>query len=186
MNLKPLAWMSLLVIFAASSATALADTGLYVGAGIGSAGVDETFDSFDFDDDVEAYRFLGGYRFGETFGIEAGYLNFGDFEQRTDLGNTTAITRLTADGWTLGGTLDLPVSDFVSLFGRGGVFVWDADVDVNGVRAAVDDDSNPYYGAGAKVSLTSNFSLVGDWTRYELDDVDTDVFSLGFEFRFGN
>ena len=175
----------MLVFGTAISATALADSGLYVGAGIGSASVEETFDSFDFNDDVEAYRFLGGYRFSDTFGIEAGYLNFGDFEQRTDLGATTAVTRLTADGWTLGGTLDLPVSDFVSLFGRGGVFIWDADVDVNGIRAAVDDDSNPYYGAGARVSLSDRFSLVGDWTRYELDDVDSDVFSLGFELRFG-
>ncbi len=186
MKFKSLAWMSLLATATVISGTALADPGLYVGAGIGSAGVDETFDAFDFDDDVEAYRFLAGYRFGETLGIEAGYLNFGDFEQRTDLGNTTAITRLTADGWTLGGTLDVPLTEFVTLLGRGGVFVWDADVDVNGVRAAVDDDSNPYYGAGARVSLTNNFSLIGDWTRYELDDVDSDVFSLGIEFRFGN
>ena len=93
---------------------------------------------------------------------------------------------MTADGWTLGGTLDLPLTESVSLFGRGGVFIWDADVDVNGVRAALDDDSNPYYGAGAKVSLSRNFSLVGDWTRYELDDIDSDVISLGIEFRFGN
>ena len=186
MNLKPVAWMSCIALGAAMSGTAAAESGLYLGGAIGSAGLDETFDSFDIDDDVEAYRLLGGYRFGETFGIEAGYLSFGDFEQRFDLNGTTAITRLTADGWTLGGTLDFPLTEAVSLFGRGGVFLWDADVDVNGVRAALDDDSNPYYGAGEKVDLSRNFSLVGDWTRYELDDVDSDVISLGIEFRFGN
>ncbi len=65
------------------------------------------------------------------------------------------------------------------------MFVWDADVDVNGLPAAVDDDSNPYYGLGAKFAFSPNLSLLGDWTRYELDEVNSDVISLGFEYRFG-
>jgi len=164
---------------------ATADSGLYLGAGVGAASLAEDFDGLRIDDEVEAYRILGGLQLGKNLGLELGYQNFGDFEQRVDLGGTTAITRLTADGWTLGGTLGLPLGDYVSLFGRGGLFVWDADIEVNGVRAAVDDDSNPYYGGGAKVAFSERFSLLGDWTRYELDDVDTDVISIGFEYRFG-
>lgn len=165
---------------------AAADSGLYVGAGIGSASVAEDFAGFEIDDDTEAYRLLGGLQFGDTFGLEAGYQNFGDFVETFQLGNTTAVSRLSADGWTFGGTLGFPLTDTMSLFGRGGIFVWDADVEINGIREAVDDDSNPYYGVGAKVGFTPNFSLVGDWTRYELDDVDSDVISIGFEYRFGN
>ena len=186
MHLRLLTLLPVAAAGLAVSGAASADSGLYLGAGIGSASLAEDFDGFDVDDDTESYRILGGLQLGDALGIEAGYMNFGDFEERIDLGGSTAVTRLTADGWTLGGTLSMPLSDAVSLFGRGGIFVWDADVEVNGVRAAVDDDSNPYYGGGAKVSFTPNFSLVGDWTRYELDDVDTDVLSLGFEYRFGN
>ena len=165
---------------------ALADSGLYLAGSIGTANLEEDFDGFTVSDDVEAFRILGGWQFGDTLGIEAGYQNFGDFEETIDLGGTLARTVLTADGWTIGGTLGMPVGEQFSLFGRAGVFVWDADVRVDGIRAAVDDDSNPYYGGGAKVDITPSFSLVGDWTRYELDDVDSDVISLGFEYRFGN
>ncbi len=166
-------------------ATVWADSGFYVAGSIGSATLDEDFDGFDVDDDVESFRILGGWKFNDAFGIEAGYVDFGTFEERIDLGAVTALTELTADGWTFGGTLAAPLSDQFSVFGRAGVFVWDADIDVDGIRAAVEDDSNPYYGGGAKFYFTPNFSLVGDWTRYELDDVDSDVISLGFEYRFG-
>jgi hypothetical protein len=186
MDFKVKIFLTLLPFGIAMPSVSAADSGFYLGASIGSASLEEDFDGFDVDDDTEAYRVIGGLQFGETFGIEAGYQNFGDFTERFDLGGTTAITRLTADGWTLGGTVGIPVGESASLFGRGGIFVWDADVEIDGIRAAVDDDSNPYYGVGAKVDFTRNFSLVGDWTRYELDDVDSDVISLGFEFRFGN
>lgn len=177
---------ALALIAAATLGTAAqADTGLYLGAGVGAATVDEDFSGFDIDDDVEAYRVLGGLQLGDTLGIEVGYQNFGDFEERFDLGGVTSVTRLTADGWTLGGTLGLPLTDSISIFGRAGIFVWDADVEVNGVRSAVDDDSNPYYGVGGKVGFTDRFSLVGDWSRFELDETDLDVVSLGFEYRFG-
>lgn len=167
-------------------AAASAESGLYIGAGLGSAGVAEEFEGFDFDDDVAAYRFLAGLNLGGRFGIEAGYQNFGNFEESFDIGGFPSRARLTAEGWTLGGTLSLPLTDFFSVFGRGGLFLWEADIELDGIRAAVEDDSNPYYGAGAKVGVTRNLSLTGDWTRYELDSVDTDVFSVGFEYRFGN
>ena len=183
MKKAPLALLSVLFLV---PVLAQAESGFYVSGSIGSATLDENFDGFDVDDDVESYRLLAGIQFSELFSIEGGYQNFGDFRETIDLGGTTAVTRLTADGWTLGGTLGAPVSEQFSLFGRAGVFMWDADVRVNGIRAAVDDDSNPYYGGGAKFAVTPNFSLVGDWTRYELDDVDTDVISIGFQYRFGN
>lgn len=163
-----------------------AESGFYVAGSIGSATLDEGFDDFRIDDDAESYRLLAGWQISDSFGIEAGYLDFGTFEERIDLGGTTALTEVSADGWTLGGTIAAPLSEQFSILGRAGVFVWDADVDVNGLRAAVDDDSNPYYGGGARFEVTPNFSLLGDWTRYELDDVDTDVISIGFQYRFGN
>jgi hypothetical protein len=41
-----------------------------------------------------------------------------------------------------------------------------------------------YYGGGAKFAITDRLSLLGDWTRYELEDTESDVVSLGFTFRF--
>lgn len=162
-----------------------AESGLYLAGSIGSASLEEDFDGFNVNDDVASYRLLAGWQLGDAFGIEAGYLDFGTFEQRVDLGGATALTQLSANGWTLGGTLAAPLTEQFSIVGRAGVFVWDADIAVDGIREAVDDDSNPYYGAGARFAFTPNLWLLGDWTRYELDDVNSDVISLGFEYRFG-
>ena len=63
---------------------------------------------------------------------------------------------------------------------------FDGDSLIDTVPWSTRSYSNLYVGGGAEVEITEQLSLVGDWTRYELDDVDSDVISLGFEFRFGN
>ena len=40
------------------------------------------------------------------------------------------------------------------------------------------------YGGGLKLELGDNLSLTGDWTVYEFDILETDVISLGFNYRF--
>ena len=81
--------------------------------------------------------------------------------------------------------VEWPISDNFSVIGRAGVFFWDAEVSVDGFSIDTPGDENPYYGAGAKVDVSDNLALIGDWTRFELDDVDTDVISIGFTYRFG-
>jgi len=40
------------------------------------------------------------------------------------------------------------------------------------------------YGAGLRVDFSRNFSVTGDWTRYELDEVEVEMVSAGIQFRF--
>ncbi len=69
--------------------------------------------------------------------------------------------------------------------GRGGVFFWDGDIELDGFSIDTPGEENPYYGGGLKVDVGGNLALTGDWTRYELDDeASTDVISLGFQYRF--
>ena len=173
-----------LLLTSALPLAAHADTGAYVGGSIGNARLDDNFDGFGIDTDADAYRFFGGIQFSDTFGIEAGYLNFGDFTETVDLGGLLSRTDITGDGWTLGATLALPLSENLSLFGKGGVFFWDADITVDGFRIDTPGDDNPYYGGGLKLDLGENLSLTGDWTIYEFDVLETDVISLGFNYRF--
>lgn len=173
-----------LMVTSALPLAAQADTGAYVGASLGNARLDDSFDGFGIDTDADAYRFFGGFQFGDTFGIEAGYLNFGDFSETVDLGGLLSRTDITGDGWTLGGTLALPLSENLSLFGKGGVFFWDADISVDGFRIDTPGDENPYYGGGLKLDLGDNLSLTGDWTVYEFDVLESDVISLGLHYRF--
>lgn len=173
-----------LLCTAALPLTALADPGLYVGGSIGNAHLDDDFDSFFIDTDTNAYRLFAGLQFSDSFAIEAGYLDFGEFSDSVDLGGLLSRTEISGDGWTLGGTLSMPLSDNLSLFGKGGVFFWDADISVDGFSIDTPGDDNPYWGGGLKLDLGDNFSMTGDWTVYEFDVLETDVISLGFHYRF--
>ena len=180
-------WLVLLATIPLSApGLAAAESGLFVGGSIGSTTIDKTFDDFDLDTEATGYRIVGGYQFSDLFGIEVGYQDFGDFNETVSIGPVSSLTSIGADGWTVGGTLGLPLGDSFSLIGRAGVFFWDADVSIDGLSIDVPGDENPYYGAGARVDVSRNFSLIGDWSRFELDKVDTDVISIGFQYRFGN
>jgi opacity protein-like surface antigen len=186
MKSKTLWLTSLAAVSMAIPGIAAADSGLFIGASIGSATIDDGFDGVNLDADTSAYRIVGGYQFGDLLGLEIGYQDFGDIDETILVGPIASLTSISAEGWTAGGTLDLPLGDSFSLFGRAGIFFWDADVSIDGFSIDVPGDENPYYGAGARVKVSPNFSLIGDWSRFELDDVDTDVISIGFQYRFGN
>ena len=178
MKRKTIVLAGLAASFLVAPGLAVADSGLYIGGSVGSTTIDEDFDGAILDSNATAYRLVGGYQFGDLFGLEIGYQDFGEIEELPVL--------LSADGWTAGATLDLPVSDTFSLFGRAGVFFWEADIVIDGFSIDVPSDENLYYGAGAKVNVSNNFALIGDWSRFELDEVDTDVISIGFTYQFGN
>lgn len=184
MNSKTRALLGLLPTVFLLPTLATADTGPFIGATIGSSHLEEDFSGFSLDTDATAYRFFAGFQFGDILGIEAGYHSFGDFSETIDAGGLLISTDIRADGWTAGGTLGLPLSDQVSLFGRAGIFVWDADVEIDGLSVSVPGDENPYYGGGVRFDFTPNLSLIADWTRYELEPIESDVVSIGFQYRF--
>jgi OOP family OmpA-OmpF porin len=172
------------VIIAFSPLTAIADSGFFLGGAIGSASLDEDFDGLIVDSSTTSIRLVAGWRFNDYFAFEGGYHSFGDFEDTLDIGGVPTPVSVKADGWTLGGIASIPVGEQFSLFGRVGAFFWDGDAEVNNISVATPEDSNLYLGAGADYAFTEKFSLTGDWTRYELEDAASNVFSIGFQFRF--
>jgi OOP family OmpA-OmpF porin len=171
-------------LLALSPATAFADSGFYVGGSVGSSSLSNDFDGFEVDTDSTAFRLIAGWEFNDFFSLEGGYHNFGKLEQSFDDGGEPLDISLKADGFTLGGTGSIPLGEKFALFGRAGAFFWDGDAEINNVTQARPEDTNLYYGGGAKFAITDRLSLLGDWTRYELEDTDSDVVSLGFTFRF--
>ena len=168
-----------------TSEPAAADRGFYLAGSIGSAELDEEFDGFDVDDSSTAYRILAGFQFNEYFAAEAGYHNFGDFEDFVQVGGETQQIKLSADGFTIGIVGSLPLHERFALQGRTGVFYWDGDAEINNASSASPEDTNPYFGVGGAFDITPGFQLTGDWTRYELDSANSGVFSVGFRYRFG-
>lgn len=164
--------------------TAIAEGGFYLGGSIGSASLNEDFDGFDVDTDTTAFRLVVGWQFNDYFSLEGGYHNFGTFEQDFDTGNELVRVGLKADGFTLGATGTIPLGERFALFGRAGSFFWDGDAEINDVSQAQPEDTNLYLGVGAKFAISKRFSLLGDWTRYELEDTQSNVVSIGLTVSF--
>jgi len=71
------------------------------------------------------------------------------------------------------------VSENFDLLARAG---WgNTDVEVGGVD--VDDDSFNY-GLGAQWSFTENDAIRGDWTRFDSDSAEADVWSINYVRKF--
>jgi OOP family OmpA-OmpF porin len=171
-------------VLAVAPLTATADGHFYLGGSIGSASLSEDFDGFDVDADSTAYRLVAGWQFSDYFSLEGGYHNFGTFEQGFDVGGEPVDVSLKADGFVLGATGTVPLSEKFALYGRAGFFFWDGDAEINDVSQARPEDTNLYIGAGIKFALSDRLSLLGDWTRYELEDTRSDVASLGLTLSF--
>ena len=182
---QKLAVTALLFTLALCPLSAVAENGFYVGASIGTAGLDEDFDGLAIDDNSTSYRLVAGYKFNDNFSLEGGYHDFGDFEQDIDINGVISRVSLTADGFTLGATASVPLSDQFSLFGRAGWFFWAGDAEINNVSQATPEDSNLYLGGGISFAVSDRLNLIGDWSRYELDGVNSGVFSVGIQFGFG-
>ena len=183
MKIRKDAAMAALLLLLAGPISAQAG-GFYVGASIGQAELSEDFDGFAVDEDSTAYRVVAGWSFNDYFALEGGYHNFGDFEQEFDDLGTPVTVSLSADGFTLGAVGTVPLTDRFSLMGRAGWYFWDGDAEINNVTEATPEDTNLYLGAGVTFDITERFQLTGDWTRYELEDVTSNVISVGVQFRF--
>ena len=162
----------------------MAESGLILAGSVGSSTLDDNIDGFGIDTNTTAFRLTAGWQFSDLFALEGGYHSFGDFDERFDIGGIFTLVGIEADGYTFGATMSLPVGHNFSLFGRGGAFIWDAETRIDGLRLSLPEDTNAYYGGGADFEITDRLSLVGDWTRYELEGPDSDVISIGIKLRF--
>lgn len=137
------------------------------------------YSNFDADGaDVGALTARGTYFINPHFGVE-GEASVGIDDD--DIGGATVELNSAFAGF---GVVQAPVSERVDVFARAGYSTSDYDVTVPGVGSASGDDDGFAYGVGAKVFLTERFGLRGDFTKYDGDDIDADVISVGGVVRF--
>ncbi|MCZ6559259.1 MAG: outer membrane beta-barrel protein [Gammaproteobacteria bacterium] len=162
---------------------AVADGHWYLGGAIGTANIDETISGFGFNSDSTSYSFYGGRQFNDYFGLEAGYLDLGNFNEQVLMGGIIVPISADADGFTFAAVGSVPAGEKFGLHAKIGSFFWDGASQIAGVNNNV-SDSNIFFGAGLSYSLTENMSLRGDAVRYEIDDVNADVYTIGFQVDF--
>ncbi|MCZ6500772.1 MAG: outer membrane beta-barrel protein [Gammaproteobacteria bacterium] len=181
-SINPLPVLAALII-GALPAVAAADGHWYIGGAIGTANIDEMVSGFQFDSDSTSYRLYGGRQFNDYFALEAGYLDLGSFNEQVLVGGNVVPVSADADGFTFAAVGSIPAGERFSLHATIGSFFWDGANAIAGINSNV-SDSNMFFGAGLSYSLTPNMSLRGDAVRYELDGVDSSVYTVGFQVDF--
>ena len=154
-----------------------------LGGSVGTSHIDETVDSVRIDSDSTTVRFYGGYRFNDHLAVEFGYLRFGRFEDALQIVGTPVAVTAEAEGFTMSVAGTAPVTERLSLHGTIGSFFWNGKTSLNGITDSP-GDTNLFFGAGASFSLTPMLALRADAARYELDEIDANVFSIGLQFDF--
>ncbi len=175
-NLMLLSWAA-----AMSFSASIAAADGYVGASIGSAGVDDPQGGVDGSD--TGFRLFGGYRFNENWAVEGFYADFGAPE---DDFFGIASREITGIGAQIVGAF--PVSDKVELFANLGFISWEEDFSVLGIVAGGDDGEDLTYGIGVMFNFSEQVSIRGEWEFYDIadafGDIDVDLLSVGVEFSF--
>ncbi len=140
------------------------DTGWYVGADVGTVDFE--------DEDDTGFRFSGGYQFNRNFGAEVGYVTLFD---KSIFGSNVEV-----DGFELLAVGKMPLANNFSVYGKLGFLMWDAKA--SGIGS--DDGTDLTYGIGLQYDLSRNFGVRGQWQRYDVDDADADMLSIGLMYRF--
>ncbi len=179
-----------------SGAALAQDAGLYISGSLGrsSANIDTSplsaagVTGITTDDSDTGWKVNIGYQFNRHWGIELGYVDFGDFLLRgtTPLG-ATVIANFDVTAWTLAavGTLPLGNSNF-SLFAKLGIARGEAEGrgTVDGTPVSFDDNGIDLFGGvGMRYDFNRKFGMQFEVERYYFDD-RTYLYSLGLRYKF--
>ena len=149
--------------------------GNYFGAAIGSADIEGEDDS--------SLKFYGGSRTG-NMGFELAYHDLGKQEDSA-LGLTASIE---VTGIEFSGVGYLPVSSTVDIFGKLGLLLWDADLNLTGFPQVSEDGNDFIFGVGAQFNTTKNLAIRLELQTTTLDvagvDFDTEILSVGATYKF--
>lgn len=164
----------------AAPAFAGADSGFYLGAGVGQASasdIDIDDREFNFDGDDTGYKALVGFNFGWIplidLAVEGSYTDFGNPEDNGIEVDGSALAAFGLAGVNLGP---------FGIFGKAGVANWDGDV--SGRISGDDDGTDPVYGVGARFALGS-FQIRAEYEYFDIDVVDgIDFISASLLYTF--
>ena len=147
--------------------------GWYVDGGYTFVGIDEG----GVDVDLGGVTVRGGYDFSPNFGVEGeGVLGVADDDfgpLSVDLDHLVGVY----------GKGIWPVTETVSLHGRAGLVEGELEVSGGGASAS-ESDTGFAYGVGGTLAFSERFYARGDYTRYDIEDLEADAFTISLGMRF--
>ena len=193
MNCRRLALATLAAASSFFSAQCLAQP--YVGFSAGQADVDESMvipglidPGGRVDGKDGAFKLFGGYQLNPNFALEAAFVDLGDVSYSGSFaGAPVTGGRIQNSGLNLSAVGVVPLGQSFVLFGKVGMFLWYSEAtDVTGGFAfrSEEDGADLSLGLGASVVVGPRVSLRAEWERFDMSNVDVDLVTLGFAFRF--
>jgi hypothetical protein len=170
----------------ASSSVFAANPGWFGGIRIGTPSVDAPLVNLAEEPDATLTVFRFPIRL--KLGMELG---FSERNDATDLSGTGL--KLPAEdrfGWQVLGVGSVPITKNWGVFGKIGAYRWNQELTSN-FSSVVGTDPQPTYGLGLKYDFSRNFTVSGEWDRYQLGpsngarpDSEIDLLSIGLKYRF--
>lgn len=160
--------------------------------------------SVDIDDSDTGYRFFVGKRFMPHLAVELGYANLGEIDVNVEAtsSDVPAYLQQLADnvpvapsGITLDAVTEWTFAEFgaegdwaerLSVFGRGGLFLWETEVSYSNAGATYsgdDDGIDLHLGLGAAWQINEHFDVRFEWERY-MSETEIDSIGLGVTYAF--
>ena len=165
----------------------------YVGASFGQSDIDEEIttgliDSGSVDGKDTGWKIFGGYMFNRNFGLEVAYVNLGEVSYSGTFGGFPVTGgKVEVSGFNVAALGSLPINEQLSVFGKLGLFMWEAEAsDTTGGVPFSDkiDGTDLAFGVGVGYNFTRNFAVRAEWEMFQTDDADATMLSVGAVFRF--
>lgn len=138
------------------------------------------------DDSAVGAKLSGQYRFNRYVGVEAAWLNTGEFKTDAISDNAGTIAKVKLDGYQINAIGYLPWSpDNVDIYGKLGLYDVNQDLDAStGDSSRSADGFTAGIGFGMQLTERVSLRLDGDWYDFS-DDADFWTASLGAYYHFG-
>lgn len=153
------------------------DSGWYGDVGYQHHSVSED----DVDGNVGTITAHAGYNFTPNLAVE-GELGFGIVDEEVNvLGTNVDIGVNYLAG--LYGRVQAPVSENVTLFARAGFVQLELEAEGAGATAS-ESETGAGYGVGGEYHFDGVNGVRVDYTRYDIEDLETDAFYIGYTRKF--
>jgi hypothetical protein len=130
------------------------------------------------DDQDIGMKLFGGMAFTRNLAAEIGWVDLGTLDATGPGGSA----RISVDGFQAAGLGIVPLSPEFGVFGKFGLYLWDANA--SGPGATSGNGTDFMFGAGVMWSIAPRVDLRGEWERFNTDEVNINLYSVGVQYRF--
>jgi len=171
------------------------ETGIYVGAAVGSASYHEVCHDASLLINAEGAiqclhkedtgsKLFGGWRFHRYFAAELSYIDFGSVSAPGAIGGVPVTSTTKAKAFGVSALGILPLGDRLSIVGRLGVQRSRVETDIEGAATKQEDknDNELHVGIGGTFQLSRGWALRAEYER--MNQTRIDLTTIGAQYRF--